>query len=49
MLRKLFLLTITLAITLMACNPQTARTSPGPLTTIRLPMGYIPNVQYAQF
>lgn len=49
MLRKYFLLALILAIGLIACNPQTARTDAGPLTKIRLPMGYIPNVQYAPF
>ncbi len=49
MLHKLFLLSLSLAIGLMACSPQPARTEAGPLTRIRLPMGYIPNVQYAPF
>jgi NitT/TauT family transport system substrate-binding protein len=49
MFRKLVLLTLGLAIGLMACSPQGVQTAAGPLTKIRLPMGYIPNVQFAPF
>jgi NitT/TauT family transport system substrate-binding protein len=47
MVRKLILLTLTLALGLMACSPKTAQTEPAALTRIRLPLGYIPNVQFA--
>lgn len=43
--KKLFLTLAVLAIGLAACGPAPA----GELETIRLPMGYIPNVQYAPF
>jgi len=49
MLKKIVLVMLGLALGLMACNPQTARTETSPLTKIRLPMGYIPNVQFAPF
>lgn len=49
MRKKIVLIMLGLALGLMACTPQTARTDAGPLTRIRLPMGYIPNVQYAPF
>ena len=47
MIRKIVLLTITLAIGLMACTPQGSGNEAGGLTKIRLPLGYIPNVQFA--
>lgn len=47
MFRKMVLLTLGLAITLTACgNPNVQNEA---LTHIRLPMGYIPNIQYAPF
>ncbi len=47
MYKKLLLLTVTLAFSLMACtSPQVTA---GELNKIRLPMGYIPNIQYAPF
>ncbi len=52
---RLAVLIITAALLLTACasggtaNPTAGEASPGPLMTIRLPMGYIPNVQYAPF
>ena len=47
MFRKIVFLTITLALGLMACTPQGVQTEAGALTKIRLPLGYIPNVQFA--
>ena len=49
MFRKIFLLTLGLAIGLMACSPQGVKTEPAALTKVRLPVGYIPNVQFAPF
>ena len=47
MFRKIILITLGLAIGLSACgSPQTANET---LTHIRLPMGYIANIQYAPF
>lgn len=46
MTRKLFLL-VFVALLLSACQPSPS--NPGELQTIRLPMGYIPNIQYAPF
>lgn len=47
MFRKLILIALGLSLTLTACASPT----PGneALTVIRLPMGYIPNIQYAPF
>lgn len=45
MIRKIVLLTLTLALGLMACAPR--GNNDGGLTKIRLPLGYIPNVQFA--
>ena len=47
MIRKIVLLSLTLAIGLMACTPQGSGNEAGGLTRIRLPLGYIPNVQFA--
>jgi len=44
---RLFTLLLALSLLLAACGAQPA--APGSLETIRLPMGYIPNVQYAPF
>lgn len=49
MFKKIISLTLGLAIGLMACTPRGVQNETGPLTKIRLPMGYIPNVQYAPF
>lgn len=52
MLRRLFPVLLTLSFALAACGyqPETRATStPGPLIHVRLPMGYIPNVQFAPF
>ncbi len=46
--RLILLMTILAALTLAACN-SSAETTPAELTTIRLPMGYIPDPQYAPF
>lgn len=46
MTRKIFFL-ILIALFVSACQP--APTNTGELQTIRLPMGYIPNIQYAPF
>ena len=53
MLRRLFILLLAACLGLSACAGQTAApntvTPSAELTKIRLPMGYIPNVQYAPF
>ena len=53
MLRRLFILLLAACLGLSACAGQTAApntvTPAAELTKIRLPMGYIPNVQYAPF
>jgi NitT/TauT family transport system substrate-binding protein len=49
MFRKFVLIMLGMAIALSACaSPQSANEA-GPVTKIRLPMGYIPNIQYAPF
>jgi NitT/TauT family transport system substrate-binding protein len=49
MFRKLVLIMLGMAIALSACaSPQSANEA-GQLMKIRLPMGYIPNIQYAPF
>ena len=47
MFRKIVLLTLTLALGLMACTPRGVGNDAGALTKIRLPLGYIPNIQFA--
>jgi len=49
MLKKLVLLMLGLMISLSACGSPQVQNEAGPLTKIRLPMGYIPNIQYAPF
>ena len=47
MIRKIVYLALTLALGLMACTPIGSGNDTGALTKIRLPLGYIPNVQFA--
>jgi len=47
MLKKLVLLMLGLAISLSACAKPQAQNAPGTLTHIRLPLGYIANIQFA--
>ncbi len=49
MTRPLILILLVVALTLTACGGQLAATPTGELTRIRLPMGFIPNVQYAPY
>ena len=49
MLKKLVLLMLGLMISLSACGSPQVQDEAAPLTRIRLPMGYIPNIQYAPF
>ncbi|MGE5250078.1 MAG: ABC transporter substrate-binding protein, partial [Bacteroidota bacterium] len=48
MLKKIALLLVAACLSLGACA-RPASSGAGPLRKIRLPMGYIPNVQYAPF
>jgi NitT/TauT family transport system substrate-binding protein len=43
------LLTLIMALLVASCAPTPAVPNPVELTQVRLPMGYIPNVQYAPF
>ena len=49
MLKKLVLLMLGLVISLSACGSPQVTNEAAPLTRIRLPMGYILNIQYAPF
>ena len=49
MFRKLVLLMLGLALVLSACGSSNSTQAATPLTHIRLPMGYIPNIQFAPF
>jgi putative riboflavin transport system substrate-binding protein len=49
MFRKLVLITLGMALTLSACGNLGSANGAGQLTKIRLPMGYIPNIQFAPF
>jgi NitT/TauT family transport system substrate-binding protein len=47
MFRKLILITLGMALTLAACSSSAISNDPASLTKIRLPMGYVPNIQFA--
>ena len=47
MFKKIVLLTFGLAIGLMACSPRKVGNEAGNLVRVKLPLGYIPNVQFA--
>lgn len=49
MLRKIVFLMLGLAIVLSGCARPEVQNDAGELTKLRLPMGYIPNIQYAPF
>jgi NitT/TauT family transport system substrate-binding protein len=49
MFRKLVLITLGVAFALSACANSQSTNDTGELTRIRLPMGYIPNIQFAPF
>src|SRR5258706_13708142 len=49
MFRKLVLLMFGLALVLSGCGSSQATNAEGTLTKITLPMGYIPNIQFAPF
>lgn len=47
MKNKLLLLSLVLAALVAACAPQPQATPPAELTPVRLPVGFIPNIQFA--
>ncbi len=47
MLKKLVTLALGLAIGLMACTPRGVQKEAGTLTRVKLPLGYVPNIQFA--
>ena len=49
MFRKLVLITLGMALALSACANSQSTNEASELTHIRLPMGYIPNIQFAPF
>ena len=49
MFRKLVLIMLGMALALSACANPNSTDETGELTRIRLPMGYIPNIQFAPF
>jgi len=49
MFRKFVLLMLGLAVALAGCGRSEVQNEAGALTKVRLPMGYIPNIQYAPF
>ncbi|MBK9780478.1 MAG: ABC transporter substrate-binding protein [Anaerolineales bacterium] len=48
-MKKVVLLMLGLALSLMACTSSQSANEAGELRTVKLPMGYIPNIQYAPF
>ncbi|HNK64700.1 MAG TPA: ABC transporter substrate-binding protein [Anaerolineales bacterium] len=48
-MKKVVLLMLTLAFGLMACGSSQSANEAGQVRTLKLPMGYIPNIQYAPF
>jgi NitT/TauT family transport system substrate-binding protein len=48
-MKKVVLLMLGLAISLMGCTSSQSTNEAGELRQIKLPMGYIPNIQYAPF
>jgi NitT/TauT family transport system substrate-binding protein len=49
MFRKIALIVLGLALVISGCTKPQSANEAGVLTKIRLPMGYIPNIQYAPF
>jgi NitT/TauT family transport system substrate-binding protein len=49
MFRKFVLITLGMALALSSCSNLNSGNEAGELTKIRLPMGYIPNIQFAPF
>lgn len=49
MYKKIIALTLGLMILLMACSNSQVKNEAGEMQKIKLPMGYIPNIQYAPF
>jgi len=49
MVRKLVMIMLGMALALSACANPNSTEEAGELTRIRLPMGYIPNIQFAPF
>jgi NitT/TauT family transport system substrate-binding protein len=49
MLKKLILITLGIVLALSACSNSISTNGSAELTKIRLPMGYIPNIQFAPF
>ncbi len=47
MFRKFVIFTLGLALALSACAAPVPASEPGALTKIKLPMGYVPNIQFA--
>jgi putative riboflavin transport system substrate-binding protein len=49
MLRNIILIMLGMAIAVSGCSSSNSTKAAGTLTMIRLPMGYIPNIQFAPF
>src|SRR5512138_1489730 len=47
MLKRIVLMTLGLALALSACGGSGSANGSGELTKIKLPMGYVPNIQFA--